>query len=77
MSACKSCEAPITWVTTEAGKNHPLDEKPDPKGLWVVVHGGGESVMRRATDEDRKLLRPTYTSHFATCPDAAQHRGKR
>ena len=86
MSACRSCEAPVVWAKTEAGKNMPMDETPvegdekfwqarDPdrplNGLFSLVRG----VARRATDEDRRLRRPLYTSHFATCPQADNWRG--
>ena len=52
------------------GKAMPLDETPNPNGNMVLVGG----KMRGATAEDDKLHRPRYTSHFATCPDASQHR---
>lgn len=73
MAACKSCEAPITWARTESGKAMPLDEKPVAGGTFVYVGG----VARRATPDDDQLHRERYTSHFATCPDAAAHRKAR
>ena len=85
MAACKSCEAPMIWATTERGNNMPLDEKPvnapgplgkpgvtpaSLRGLWVVVNG----KTRPATEEDRKLHRPMHTTHWSTCPNAEAHR---
>ena len=67
---CRSCEAPILWAETAAGKSMPLDEKPDPNGTFVFVNG----KTRRAEPLDVQLKRPLYTSHFATCPEAAQWR---
>lgn len=85
MATCRSCEAPILWAATERGKMMPLDETavnaPGPlgrpgvmpdslRGLFTFVNG----KARSATEDDRKLHRPLYTSHFASCPDAAGHR---
>lgn len=80
MAVCSSCGAEIVWGTMEkSGKPMPLDAlkpaefgRPAPvtHGDWVLVVG----KIRRATAEDRRLLRPTYTSHFAHCPAAEQHR---
>lgn len=67
---CRSCEAEILWVTTRTGKSMPLDVEPSPKGNMVLV--AGKTWV--ATDEDRRLKRPTFTSHFATCPEADQWR---
>jgi hypothetical protein len=53
-----------------SGKKNPLDAEPSAKGNLTLINGRAKF----ATDEDRKLLRPLYTSHFATCADAAQHR---
>jgi hypothetical protein len=70
MAACRSCEAPVIWAETTTGKKMPLDARPTAKGNLVFLAG----VARGATDEDRRLKRPLYTSHFATCPDAATFR---
>lgn len=59
-SACRSCGAPIVWVVTESGKRMPLDAKPE-KRFVVDVDG-------------KAYVRDTYVSHFAHCPNAAQHR---
>ncbi len=55
---------------TASGKKMPLDAEPSEAGTFVYL--GGKT--RKANDEDKQLLRPRHTSHFATCPDAAQHR---
>lgn len=56
---CKSYGAPIEWIKTPAGKNHPIDAESERR--WIYRKG-------------MWLFRPTYTSHFATCPNADQHR---
>lgn len=70
MAKCRSCEALVIWAQMPSGKMAPFDEEPDPKGQWVII--GGKA--RREELEDRALMRPMHTSHFATCPDAQQHR---
>jgi len=63
MAQCKSCGAEIEWIKTEAGKNHPIDAKP--KQMWIQY---GLEPFR---------LFPCHESHFATCPNADQHRSKK
>lgn len=71
---CNSCEVPIIWCETTTGRRMPMDATPDPKkGTFVILNGRA----RTANDEDRALLRPLHTSHFATCPDAEDWRSKR
>lgn len=60
---CRSCQAPIIWVTSATTKRPmPLDAKPEKR---VVVD---EHHVGRVVD--------AYVSHFSTCPNAAQHRKK-
>jgi hypothetical protein len=69
MSAnCKSCGAEIIWATSVNDKPIPLDAKPE-KRLILVFH---RNVERGDYNEARMV--DTYVSHFASCPDAAQHR---
>ena len=60
MPYCKSCNAEITWIKTEGGKNHPVDAKATKRWVNVISLGW--------------LLLDTHESHFATCPNADQHR---
>lgn len=61
MSKCKSCGAEIIWIKTPAGKNTPIDA--EPAGLfWVHLKSGWVTYKG-------------FVSHFATCPNAAGHRG--
>lgn len=88
MSArCKSCAAPIIWCITTAGVRMPIDAQPAAGGNifitnpderpWVVsvISQKKDNVvfMRGAWGilEPGTLL---YSSHFRTCPNAAQHR---
>jgi hypothetical protein len=55
---CRSCHAPIVWLKTKLGKSMPVDVSKDSK--FVI----GEQEYD-----------PTkHISHFATCPNAAEHR---
>lgn len=70
MSRCRTCDLPIIWGRTEAGRKMPLDEEPHVDGRIVFVAGEEIRVLKR--DEVASGL--TYRSHFETCPDADQHR---
>jgi len=66
MSECKSCNADIVWIKYN-GKNHPIDAKP--KKLFVMMDDPQDgSASWELTD--------CHESHFATCPNAAQHRNR-
>jgi hypothetical protein len=70
VSACRSCGASITWHPTPAGNLMPVDAEPVEGGNLVVVNG--VALTAGMLDEG-----PRYVSHFATCPDADEHRHKR
>jgi hypothetical protein len=59
---CKSCGAAIVWAQTESGRRMPLDAEPERR----FVLAGVEPTIARSV--------PTYVSHFATCPQADEHR---
>lgn len=64
MSKCRSCQSEIVWATSQKGKAMPLD----PKVVTVVetVDGpDGREVVRMVRGR---------VSHFATCPNANEHR---
>lgn len=78
MALCRSCRAAITWCRTEKGRKMPVDALPAP----ATVHAG--FVLRDQTSPDGPLAisatrdqlpgEELYVSHFATCPNADQHR---
>lgn len=73
MPECRSCGKPVRWVrllsqVTGVGKPHPLDVTPH---KTIVLAGRDEVGYPLAEFVDG------YTSHFATCPDAARHRKDR
>ena len=63
MSRCSSCDAEIIWAKTITGKAIPLDAKPLRVAIGELAAQGGTVVIRSG-----------YVPHFATCPQAAQHR---
>ena len=62
MSQCKTCNAEIIWIKTRQSKSLPVDAKP--QQVWV------QGLV------ENWVLVNGYTSHFATCPQASQHRRK-
>lgn len=62
---CRTCGAAIEWALTEKGKRIPLNPGSHDNGNLVV----GADGVARSTDE-----RPARLSHFATCPQADEHR---
>lgn len=77
MAECRSCNAPIRWaLTVKNGKHIPIDVEPVPDGNLVIEHRNGGDEARPATDTDKKLMRPLFKSHFATCPQSPSWRRK-
>jgi hypothetical protein len=64
------------WALTAAGKRIPVDWEPHPDGnLYIVGYDSTTPKVEARTGES--LLDGTsgpFKSHFATCPNAAEHR---
>ena len=71
MSACRSCGARITWLETAAGKPIPVNEDPDPAGNIVAI-GKMAHMLKKGEETDQ----PRYLSHFVTCPQGNEWRGR-
>lgn len=72
MSArCRTCSAPVVWAVSEAGRRMPFDAQPSVGGTHTVVSGRATFVP------EARRTGQLYTSHFATCPQASQHRRAR
>jgi hypothetical protein len=72
MAACKSCGAPIRWVKMAgSGKSMPLDDVPSAEGTVSVERGVGHVLSGLAIVA---YDGPLFVSHFATCPQANEHR---
>jgi len=83
MARCRSCGASITWAWTLNGKRMPIDAEPVEDGNLEIAarNDEGEPVVRYLSGGDRNPLPgfdlvPRYVSHFATCPNAQDHRKK-
>lgn len=66
---CRSCNAPILWMTTAAGKSIPVEPSsisPEEAEMLAELPRGGKLMF----DSTR------HKSHFARCPKAKEHRKK-
>jgi hypothetical protein len=64
MSRCRSCNAEIRWAVMQSGARMPFDVEPvsPPNGMYFLDNGYA------------KKLPTVHISHYATCPNADQHR---
>ena len=74
-SACKSCRARIWWAVSIKGKSMPMDPDPSADAAWVI-EGQTENGAPKIRQVDPLLdgAAPRFTPHWATCPNADQHR---
>lgn len=88
MSVCRSCGAPVVWVETEAtatkpGRRMPLDADPERPTKALRVDDGNVIFTGQRSGSGAWLVRYVgkgpgrFRSHFASCPQAAQHRRTR
>lgn len=75
---CGGCQAPIHWAKTVgargAEKAFPANITPEREGN-VTVTGGIATVLTKGQAAGaREHGVPLYTSHFSTCPKAADFR---
>jgi hypothetical protein len=78
MSKCKSCGAEIFWAMTKGNRKMPVDSLPSPGGnLTIVENKNGEPVALNAGPGPYLFPCKLYKSHFATCPNATEHRRER
>lgn len=76
---CRSCTAEIIWGSVvPGGRVMPIDAEPAPGGTVQVVSGPGQAVRLKVLGRTTAAAAgpPLYTSHFATCPQAAAWRRK-
>lgn len=74
---CRSCRAPMFWVITADGKRMPVNATPDPKGGFVLTLKSTGELHAEVAMPSTPANRNRYVSHFATCPQADQHRRSR
>lgn len=76
---CRSCGARISWMKTDKGGTMPLDPDPVPDGNVIIVAKAEPrwtAHLAHVLSKDEAVPEGTkrYVSHFATCPQAAEHR---
>lgn len=76
---CRSCGQPIQWATTTTGKRMPVDRRPHPDGNVLLrprtAGPGLEAVVLGPLERlAQERVHQLHQSHFATCPQADQHR---
>ena len=76
MAQCDSCGAEILWVKTIKGKSMPLDAQPVVDGNIVLLKAAAVILSKEQLGQPGRDG-PRYKSHFATCPNASQHRKER
>ena len=79
MSRCRSCGAEVVWLRhAETDKLAPINVTPDPAGNVVVVAENHYVTIRPGSNDnlDEASRAALRTSHFATCPQARQWRGR-
>jgi hypothetical protein len=79
VAKCRSCGASIIWTDTVTGRRMPLDANPTTDGNIIlgVRHGNVPLALVQTAQALARLKEygsPLYTSHFATCPHADNHR---
>jgi hypothetical protein len=74
---CDSCQASVIWTITTNAVAMPVDYEPS-DGANIALEWRAGKVMSRVVKTALAFGRTDLrTSHFATCPNAAQHRRKR
>ncbi len=71
MAKCGTCGGEILWGVTEAGKRVPLNLAEKRFVRADMVTGSADL----ASEQDYVMV-DTHLSHFATCPQADEHRRK-
>jgi hypothetical protein len=81
LKPCRGCKSLIRFVLTPKRRRMPIDPRPAREGnvrlervfdeVVAVTLAGGE------LDRAREASEPLYTSHFATCPKAAQFKRRK
>lgn len=78
---CRSCGAEIVWIRMQSGKRMPCDPeqvlyREDQAKKGTIVTPNGETVRCEYPVGSERATGIGYISHFATCPNAKNHRRK-
>lgn len=66
---CRSCGAPVLWITTEKGKRMPVNAEPADGGNVIIDPTSG--IGHYVPKQPGQLA---HVSHFATCPESEKWR---
>ena len=72
MNRCRSCGAPIRWVTTRwTRRAMPLDPEPTPAGNVVIDDDTRMAIVLKPEARDAAVRegRAVYQTHFQSCPN--------
>lgn len=72
-SKCRGCGVDMEWARLN-GKPHPFDVDPTTAGNHELVEVDGQMSAVYIPKEKRRPGQRLVTSHFATCPKAADFR---
>lgn len=77
---CSSCGSPIAWLRTLSGKAIPVDvdvkwSSPNGRGKRLLLfNDDGSTIQGFECKPKEQGAQSGRQSHFATCPNAEQHR---
>ena len=81
MSRCKSCGADLKFIKLKSGRWNPCDNIKHTlkigEGNEVLITEKGEIIRGTFASVEDGANAEGYISHFATCPNASQHRNER
>ena len=80
VARCRSCGASVVWARTQYGRWMPVDAFPATEGNVSIERQSDGALIAGVRAQTWFTLRPDvprFTSHFATCPQAGQHRRRR
>jgi len=68
----------MRWVVLDSGKLMPIDPEPHAQGNVLLTSARGDAKVLTADEMEFYLQQhpdtKRYRSHYATCPNAKQHR---
>lgn len=80
MAKCKTCGAEIKFIKMKSGRFNPCDVLKRTiikgNGKEVLITEKGEVIQGTFASVEEGANGEGYTSHFATCPYATQHRNR-
>lgn len=77
MTTCRSCEAEVIFVpSSKTGRPMILNATPA-KSVILVEPIGPLLIVRREVEGSAAAVVDVYTDHHATCPAAAEWKGKK